>query len=153
MSWVPERKRTRDLYAFDDQVNDLARGMGRMRLPGPEYATAAPPQPPPPSHVDLAYALASFVEFWKSQLPRALSLRWHINNDQYGPSVVVLYQPLGEHTTHLVTIQFANPALALRTRDPLFRVQTKDAPHNNWLLTDAQVLDLIHEEYVAASSY
>ena len=152
MNWVPERKRTRDLHAFDDQVNDLARGMGRMRLPGHEYATAALPRPPPPpSHVDLAIALADFVEFWKSQLPRALSLRWHINSE-YGPSVVVVYQPSGERAKHLVTIQFADPALALRTREPLFRVQTTDARHN-WPLTAAQVLDLIHEEYVAASSY
>ena len=151
MSWVPERKRTRDLHAFDGQVDDLARGFNRMRLPGPEYATAARPRPPPPSPVDLAIALADFVEFWKSQLPRALSLRWHINSE-YGPSVVVVYQPSGERAKHLVTIQFADHALALRTREPLFRVQTTDARHN-WPLTAAQVLDLIHEEYVAASSY
>ena len=151
MSFLQERKRLRDPYAFDGQVDDLARGFNRMRLPGPEYATAARPRPPPPSPVDLAIALADFVEFWKSQLPRALSLRWHINSE-YGPSVVVVYQPSGERAKHLVTIQFADPALALRTREPLFRVQTTDARHN-WPLTAAQVLDLIHEEYVAASSY
>ena len=151
MSFLGERKRTRNPDAYNDQVDDLARGFNRMRLPPPQYATAAQPRPPPPSPVDLAIALADFVEFWKSQLPRALSLRWHINSE-YGPSVVVVYQPSGERAKHLVTIQFADPALALRTREPLFRVQTTDARHN-WPLTAAQVLDLIHEEYVAASSY
>ena len=152
MSWVPERKRTRDLHAFDDQVNDLARGMGRMRLPGPEYATAARPRPPPPpSHVDLAFALAHFVQFWQSRLTHALSLRWRVNNE-YEPSVVVLYEPLGEPPTHLVTIQFADPARALLTPEPLFRVQTADPRHNR-PMTAAQVLEVIREEYEEASSY
>ena len=151
MSFIEIRKRSRNPDAYNDQVDDLAHGFNRMRLPPSQYATAARPPPPPPSPVDLAIALADFVEFWKSQLPRALSLRWHINSE-YGPSVVVVYQPSGERAKHLVTIQFADPALALRTREPLFRVQTTDARHN-WPLTAAQVLDLIHEEYVAASSY
>ena len=153
MSWVPERKRTLDLHAFDDPVADLALRVNRMRLPGPQYATAARPPPPPLPHVELSFAFAHFVAIWKSHLADAMSLRWSLTNEPNGPAAVVLYQPSYAPRSHqLVTIQFTDPARALLTPEPLFRVQTAD-PRHNWPMTAAQVLEVIREEYEEASSY
>ena len=153
MSWVPERKRTLDLHAFDGQVDDLARGFKRMHLPPPQYAAAAGPRPPPLPHVELSFAFAHFVAIWKSHLADAMSLRWSLTNEPNGPAAVVLYQPSYAPRSHqLVTIQFADPARALLTPEPLFRVQTAD-PRHNWPMTAAQVLEVIREEYEEASSF
>ena len=153
MSFIEIRKRSRNPDAYNDQVDDLARGFNRMRLPPPQYATAARPRPPPLPHVELSFAFAHFVAIWKSHLADAMSLRWSLTNEPNGPAAVVLYQPSYAPRSHqLVTIQFADPARALLTPEPLFRVQTAD-PRHNWPMTAAQVLEVIREEYEEASSF